>query len=230
MRYETTATSISWIPSEAVKGMTKLPFEMGVAHYDETPPERLGAGDLETLRDGDRFRFANHLTAWIEVENGEITAWGREGTGSSASTTMRLGKRDAIVQRGRAAGPDPASRRSATEWCASRQTAGGRTGVPTPRRVNRPPFVQVSAPLAWTTLAVTLHADGRSDIRIAGASPFPRHWLYGTDGELIAKSGLIDFRRGTGPPSASTRPGATRTRRRSSPRWDRRSNALWPIR
>ena len=27
------------------------------------------------------------------------------------------------------------------------QTAGGRTGVPTPRRVNRPPFVQVSAPL-----------------------------------------------------------------------------------
>ena len=27
-----------------------------------------------------------------------------------------------------------------------------------------------------------------------GASPFPRHWLYGDDGELIAKSGLIDFR------------------------------------
>jgi hypothetical protein len=48
--------------------------------------------------------------------------------------------------------------------------------------------VQVSAPLAWTTLAVTMHADGRSEVRIAGASPFPRHWLYGNGGELIAKS------------------------------------------
>jgi len=193
MRHETTATSISWIPSEAVKGMTKLPFEMGVAHYDETPPERLAPGDLEALRDADRFRFANQLTTWIEVEDGEITSWGREGSGLIGSTTMRVGKRDATF--GAVSLPDLASEPELGDGKVRfTQTAGGRTGVPTPRRVNRPPFVQVSAPLAWTTLAVTMHADGHSDIHITGASPFPRHWLYGEGGELVAKSGLIDFK------------------------------------
>lgn len=35
MRIEGSVTSISWIPSEAIKGVTKLPFSMGVAHYDD---------------------------------------------------------------------------------------------------------------------------------------------------------------------------------------------------
>ncbi len=166
---------------------------MGVAHYDETPPERLEADDLAVLQEGDRFRFANHLKAWIEVENGTITGWGREGSGLIGSTTMSFGKRDATFSA--VALPDLAPEPEVTDSMVRfTQTAGGRTGVPTPRRVNRPPFVQVSAPLAWTTLAVTMHADGRSEVRIAGASPFPRHWLYGNGGELIAKSGLIDFR------------------------------------
>lgn len=192
MRYETTATSISWIPSEAVKGMTKLPFEMGVAHYDETPPEHLAPDDLEALREADRFRFANRLTAWIEVEDGELTGWGREGSGLIGSTTMHLGKRGATFSA--IPLPDLAPEPEIDEGTIRfTQTAGGRTGVPAPRRVNRAPFVQISAPLAWTTLSVTMHADGSSEARITGASPFPRHWLYGDGGELIAKSGLIDF-------------------------------------
>ena len=28
---------------------------------------------------------------------------------------------------------------------------------------------------------------------LLGASPFPRHWVYDTDGKLMKKSGLIDF-------------------------------------
>ena len=40
------------------------------------------------------------------------------------------------------------------------QTSGGRTGIPAPRRVRRAPFVQFSAPLAWTTVALEIHADG----------------------------------------------------------------------
>jgi len=61
------------------------------------------------------------------------------------------------------------------------------------RRVRRAPFVQFAAPLAWTTLELTLRADGTSSGRLTGASPFPRHWVYGPDGKLSAKSGLIDF-------------------------------------
>ena len=73
------------------------------------------------------------------------------------------------------------------------QTAGGRTGVPAPRRVRRRPFVQWQAPLVWTTLSLTLHADGRAESAMTGASPFPRHWVYDADGRLSHKSGLTDF-------------------------------------
>ena len=73
------------------------------------------------------------------------------------------------------------------------QTTGGRTGVPAPRRVRRPPFVQFVAPLAWSTLALTVRADGTSDWELLGASPFPRHWIYERTGALVAKTGMIDF-------------------------------------
>ncbi len=73
------------------------------------------------------------------------------------------------------------------------QTAGGRTGVPAPRRVRRKPFVQLAAPVAWSTLALTIRADGSSDFEVLGASPFPRHWVYDADGKLAAKTGIIDF-------------------------------------
>jgi hypothetical protein len=74
------------------------------------------------------------------------------------------------------------------------QTAGGKTGMPMPRRVKYPPFVQVSAPLAWTTLALTIHADGRVEHEVVGASPFPRHWIYDGDDKLALKTGTIDFK------------------------------------
>ena len=66
--------------------------------------------------------------------------------------------------------------------------------MPAPRHVNRRPFVQVSAPSAWTTLALTLHADGRQELELAGASPFPRHWIYDADGRLVRKSGMVRFK------------------------------------
>ena len=68
MRVESSVTAISWIPSEAISGLPKLPFEVGIGHYDEPPPEMLAPGDLDALRDADRFREANELRAWIEVD------------------------------------------------------------------------------------------------------------------------------------------------------------------
>src|SRR5699024_2336274 len=44
MRYEAQVTALSWIPSEAVSGSMRVPFDVGVAHYDEPPPEQLGDG------------------------------------------------------------------------------------------------------------------------------------------------------------------------------------------
>ena len=74
------------------------------------------------------------------------------------------------------------------------QTYGGRTALPAPRHVPRPPFVQFRAPLVWTTLKLTINADGSSDYELTGASTFPRHWVYDQAGKLAAKVGLADFK------------------------------------
>jgi hypothetical protein len=74
------------------------------------------------------------------------------------------------------------------------QPAGGRPGVPAPRTIRHPPFAQWAAPIAWTTISLTLRADGDSAGELVGASPFPRHWVYDGHGNLAHKSGLIDFR------------------------------------
>jgi hypothetical protein len=191
MRIQSEVTAITWIPSEAIKGMTKMPFQVGVAHYDDPPPDVVE--DLEALRKADRFRFANRLTAWIDVEDGRIVGYGQEDHGMIGSTTMRLGPREATF-----AGvsypnitPEPEVGPSSVRFV---QTAGGRTGVPAPRTVRKPPFIQIVAPTAWTTVALTIHADGRAEHELVGASPFPRHWVYDADGKLAAKSGLIDFK------------------------------------
>ena len=194
MRHSASITAMSWIPSEAVQGLTRLPFESGLAHYDVAPPDQIfGPGcSLEELRQADRFRFANHLAAWIDVDHdGTVTDAGYSGSGVIGSTTLSIGRGISVAA---VALPDKqAEPEIGTNHVRFLQTAGGRTGLPAPRTVRRPPFVQYHAPIAWSTLALTIHADGRSEGQLVGASPFPRHWVYGDDGLLAAKTGLIDF-------------------------------------
>ncbi len=195
MRIEQSVTAISWIPSEAMKGMARLPFAMGMAHYDDPPPDALDGPIMEALaaiRDADGFRFANHLSGWIDVEDGAITAWGQEGSPMIGATTMHVGR--SVTVAAVPFEPIRAEPEAGDGWVRFRQSAGGRTGVPAPRHVNRPPFVQVTSPSAWTTLELTIHADGRSEFDLTGASPFPRHWIYDHDGMLARKSGMIDFK------------------------------------
>jgi hypothetical protein len=191
MRIESKITSITWIPSEAIAGMLKLPFEMGVARYDEPPPERID--DIEGLREADRFRFANVLRGWIEVEGGRVVGHGQDGGGLIGSTTMRLASKSMTV----AAVALPDRRPQPTVSATSVrfvQNTGGRTGMPMPRRIKYPPFIQISSPWAWTSLALTVNVDGSASYEVLGASPFPRHWLYGADDRLAHKTGLIDFK------------------------------------
>lgn len=193
MRIEKSVTSLSWIPSEAIKGPMKAPFEAGFTHYDEVPPDEIG--DIHELRRGDRFRFVNHLTAWVEVEDGAIVdaGFGEDSGGVVNSTTVKVGPAQTVFQPG--VMPDL---QTGPDWGAQAatfvQTTGGRTGLPAPRRVNHPPFVQWQAPLVWTTLALTITAEGESSFEVKGASKFPRHWIYGDDRQIAAKAGMADFK------------------------------------
>jgi hypothetical protein len=191
MRVESSVTSITWIPSEAIRGMPKLPFEMGVAHYDDPPPERID--DLNALRAADAFREANELRAWIDVQGGRITDYGYAGRGLIGVTRLKLAGKELsfpavkfpLLQGEPEIGPD---------WVRFVQTAGGRMGLPAPRRVRGKPFFRIASASAWTTLSLIIRADGSSEHSLEGASPFPRHWVYDKEGKLVEKSATIDFK------------------------------------
>ena len=191
MRIESSVTSITWIPSDAIEGMTKLPFELGVAHYDDPPPDRLE--DLDALREQDAFREANELRAFVEVDgDGKVVDAGHLGRGLIGVTRIKLGPKELSF---------PAVKYPALQnepevgdgWVRFTQTAGGRMGLPAPRRVRGKPFFQIASASAWTTLQLVIYTDGTAKAALIGASPFPRHWIYDHAGTLVEKSGSIDF-------------------------------------
>jgi hypothetical protein len=191
MRIESSVTSISWIPSEAITGVTRLPFDLGVTHYDDPPPDEWK--DLDAVVGPEGARFANDLRAWVEVEDGKIVAHGQGGGGRISNTLVRLGGLRVLVV---AAGfpdlqPEPVV---GDDFVRFTQTAGGRPGLAGPRLVKEPPFVRIEGPAVWTTLTLTIYADGSTGYELVGASPFPRHWIYDANGALAGKSALIDFK------------------------------------
>jgi hypothetical protein len=194
MRLEATATSMSWIPSEIVTGPLRAGFETGLAHYDPVPPDRLGPDDVERMRAADLFRFANVLSGWADVEDGAVVAAGfAEGSGLRIGVTrLQVGRLGATFRAGRLPTVQREPDGLGTGEVRLVQTVGGRTGAPLPRPVPHRQLVQWSAPVVWSTLTLTLRADGSSEVALTGASTFPRHWVYGTDGRLVAKTGVTD--------------------------------------
>ena len=191
MRIESSVIAISWIPSEAVDGLPKIPFTMGMAHYDDPPPDEIE--DLEAMTEADLFREANELKAFVEFgDDGSVQDYGHMGRGHLGVTRVKLGPKELSV----AAVALPTLQNDpevGDGWVRFTQTAGGRTGAPAPRRVSGKPFFRINSAIAWTTLALTIKADGSSEGELVGASPFPRHWVYDKDGKLAQKSGTIDF-------------------------------------
>jgi Cyclic nucleotide-binding domain len=203
MRVESRVTSVSWIPSEAVSGPMKAGFTAGVSHYDRPPPGRLG--NLSEMREDDAFRFANELIAWAEFEGATPTRYGQRGGQVLGSTTIRLGPLDATF----AAVPMPDLRPDPVVedvQVTFTQTVGGRTALPIPRRTSKPPYLRLQPPLVWTTLRLTLRADGSATPELAGASPFPRHWVYDASGAVAFKAGVADWRTWLGQPSWTATP------------------------
>ena len=184
------AACLSWIPPQAVEGAFKLPFSVGMAHYDAPPPDF--APDVDGLLAADAIRFANRFQAWIDVEDGQITGYGMDGGGRLGHTTVRLASR-AVTFAGVALPDLTPPPEVFPDRIRFTQTAGGHTGAAVPRRISRPPFVRLSAPLAWSTVVLTIGADGSSRAELTAASPFPRHYLYDSAGTLIAKSALIRY-------------------------------------
>jgi hypothetical protein len=192
VRIESSVTAISWIPSEAIEGPSKIPFQFGITHYDQPPPDVID--DIDELRKMDRFREANELRAFIEVEDGTIVDYGHLGQGHIGATTVRVGPAAVRFPAVHLPDirPDPELREKSVRFI---QTVGGRMGLPTPRPVPHRPFAQFWPSIAWTTLALTINTDGTSSHELVGASPFPRHWIYDNDGKLAEKSATIDFKK-----------------------------------
>ena len=144
MKIESRVVAVSWIPSEAVKGAMKAPFELGIAHYDQPLPDELG--DLEDWRARDLFRVANDLQAWIDVDDdGAIVGHGYSGGGVIGSTTMGMAGASATFQA--VAYPDiQAEPEVGDGWVRFTQTAGGRTGVPAPAAGRQAPLRAVPRP------------------------------------------------------------------------------------
>lgn len=196
MRIHASATAITWLPFAALDRIPVVPLELAVAHYDEPPPDVVP--DLDELRRQDAFREANELLAWIEVDGGKIVEYGQsgrsligEGPQLEAQQVSFAAVEFPVIQ------PEP---EHGDGWVRFTQTVGGRLGLPAPRPVAGRPYFHVGAVSAWTTLELLMHADGRVESRLAGASPFPRHSLYGPDGRLADVFGAVEFELGDGTP------------------------------
>ena len=195
MRYESSVVSLSWIPSEAIPGIMRLPFDLGPVHYDDPPPDRIG--DVQAIARSGAVRFINELRAWVEVENGLIVRHGQSGRGWMGKTKLGFGSRKILFPT--IPMPDLRPEPEASKLSVSfMQTTGGRVAMPLPRKLNRPPFVQIIPPLVWTSLALTINADGSVKHEVTGASPFPRHWIYDNSGKLASKVAVTDFKSWSG--------------------------------
>ena len=184
MRVEGSVTTISWVPAEAVERDAKTGFRLGTPRADPAPPADLGP-DIDTTLDAlaDRYRFANHLRGFAEFDDdGEVRRYGEQGSGRLGHRAGREGAELAI-------GTIPMPERRGEPvvgpgWVRFDQTWGGRTASTMAKATLRPPFVRFNAPVAWTTLELTLHADGR---------------VRRTAGRRVALPAPLGLRRGRSP-------------------------------
>jgi hypothetical protein len=156
-------------------------------HYDPPPP--LTLPDLEQMRQRGEFRFANRLAASIDVDNGRITGAQYAGGSVMGLTPVTAGPLRILL---------PTKGNRDIQWqpdirdgqATFVQTGGGRPGFSFLRPTWRWPFLVTKPFTIWTTIRLTIRADGASTQELIGASPFPRHWLYDASGRLVEKSAL----------------------------------------
>jgi hypothetical protein len=162
-------------------------MDRGLMHYDPPPP--LAITDLEAMRRRGEFRFANVLRGWIQVADGKIADCGYAGGVRMGLTPVTAGglrvllptKANPVIRHDPQVGPDSVT---------FVQTCGGRPAFSFLKPSRHPPFLVTRPFTIWTTIELTIGADGSCRQRLAGASPFPRHWLYDDAGQLAEKTAL----------------------------------------
>ena len=187
MQITRSATSVSWIPSDSIPGLLKIPMEKGLMHYDPPPP--LALTDLEGMRHRGEFRLANILRAWIHVEDGTIRDYGYAGGAILGFTPVTVGPLRVMLP----TKPNPVIQhppRLTGDAVTFIQTIGNRPGFSFLRPSAHWPFLLTRPFTIWTTIELTINTDGSYRQHLAGASPFPRHWLYDDGGRLVQKSAL----------------------------------------
>jgi hypothetical protein len=170
MRIERSATSISWIPSDSIPGLLRLPFARGIMHYDPPPP--LVLTDVAGMRRRGEFRFANRLSAYVDVEDGQISLCGYTGGKLMGLTPINVGPLRVML---------PAKANRDIQWrpavsgsqATFVQTAGGRPGFSFLKPSLRWPFLVRRPFTIWTTVQLTIDADGSSRAALIGASCNP---------------------------------------------------------
>ena len=215
MRIERSVMSVSWIPSEAVTGMTKAAFGVGVTHYDDPPPDVIE--DLEALRANDGFRFANVLRGWVDVEGGRIVGAGYadDSKGRMGTTTVRFATKGITFAAHRLprAPPGPRDRRDVGPLRADLRRPHGAPVAPP----GQPPAVRPVEAAARVDDARA--RDPRR--RPQRVQPHRREHVPASLGvrrrgqARTARPGSPTSRSGTCTRSGSTRRGATRTPPRS---------------
>jgi hypothetical protein len=192
MRVESSVTSLSWIPSEVVTGLTRLSFASGLSHRG---PPRAQLDDLNRMHEDDAFRFANVLHAWAEFDDNRVAASGQDGGVRMGSTTVQIGPLDATF-----------AGLPCLIWCRHLRSATAGCGSP------RPP---VDAPRsgcrggAQLAVAAIEHKGGttywaRVTLNDATLAYLPDHAVTGATTERCER--------------ATVSPGAIRTPRPDDPR------------
>ena len=181
-------TSISWLPADAVKALAQLPFDIGSPDFDSQLPNEFT--DLDEVMATFSCRFVNQLTAWIDVgDAGEILEAGYRG-GGRTGTLEHPSRRYLFLEAPMADVQPPPE--FGDDFVRFVQSVGVHGSTPVPRTLRRAPFVQWRAPMSWTTLALTMHVDGTATHELVGASQFPRHWVFNSEGRLVSRTGLVD--------------------------------------
>ena len=95
MRIESSVTSLSWIPQGATEGFNRLTFRLLASPTRSATSKVLGdldeLGGPDEVRATGRFRLANRLKAWIEVQDGRVVDAGQAGCGRIVVTKVGYG-------------------------------------------------------------------------------------------------------------------------------------------